>query len=79
MILHGLPKASMLSGISFVTKLPAPIVTLLPMVIPGKTTVLPPIQTLSPILPNNKVNNFFRCSASMGAELFRFANNFLAT
>jgi hypothetical protein len=49
MILQGFPKASMLSGISFVTTLPAPIVTLLPMVIPGKTTVLPPIQTLSPI------------------------------
>ena len=49
MILQGFPKASMLAGISFVTTLPAPIVTLLPMVMPGKTTVLPPIQQLSPI------------------------------
>ena len=49
MILQGFSKASMLSGISFVTTLPAPIVTLLPMVMPGKTTELPPIQQLSPI------------------------------
>jgi len=79
MILQGFPKASTLSGISFVTTLPAPIVTLLPMVIPGKTTVLPPIHTLSPNPPNNKVNNSFRCSESMGVKLFRFANKFLAT
>jgi len=47
--LQGFPTAKTLSGTSLVTTLPAPIVTLLPMVTPGSMTVLPPIQTLSPI------------------------------
>ena len=48
-ILHGLPKANLLSGMSFVTTDPAPTVTLLPIFTPGMITTFPPIQTLSPI------------------------------
>src|SRR5699024_11925649 len=47
---HGFPKASTLSGISLVTTHPAPMVTLFPMVTPGKIIEFPPIQTLSPIV-----------------------------
>lgn len=39
-----------LSGISFVTTLPAPITTLFPIVTPGIIIAPPPIQTLSPII-----------------------------
>lgn len=48
--LQGFPKASTLSGISLVTTLPAPIVTLLPIVTPGKIIEFPPIHTLSPMV-----------------------------
>lgn len=46
----GFPTATLKSGISFVTTLPAPIVTPLPMVTPGTTTTLPPSQQSSPIV-----------------------------
>ena len=45
---QGLPTATTFSGISFVTTLPAPMTLLLPMLTPGKTQTLPPIQTLLP-------------------------------
>ena len=48
--LQGLPYAIELSGMSFVTTLPAPIVTLLPIVTPGSTTTFPPNHTLLPTL-----------------------------
>ena len=44
---HGLPYAIVLSGMSFVTTLPAPITTFLPIVIFGKIMEPPPIQELS--------------------------------
>src|SRR5699024_8954748 len=47
---QGFPAAITLSGISFVTTLPEPITTLFPMVTPGLITLLPPIQTLSPMV-----------------------------
>lgn len=46
--LHGTPAARELSGISFVTILPAAIVQLSPIVTPGITATLPPNQTLFP-------------------------------
>ena len=48
--LHGFPTAITLSGMSFVTTLPAPITTLSPIVTPGRMRAPPPIQTLSPIV-----------------------------
>lgn len=48
--LQGFPTAITLSGISFVTTLPAPITTLFPIVTPGRIIAPPPIQTLSPII-----------------------------
>lgn len=48
-ILHGFPYANTLPGSVFVTTLPAPIVTLSPMVTPGIIILLTPIQTLLPI------------------------------
>ena len=39
-----------LSGIFFVTTLPAPITTLFPIVTPGMIMAPPPIHTLSPII-----------------------------
>lgn|GEM_PF-4694623 len=42
--------ATLQSEISFVTTLPAPITTLLPICTPGTTTVFPPSHTLSPIV-----------------------------
>ena len=39
-----------LSGISFVTILPAPMTTLSPIVTPGMMIAPPPIQTLSPMM-----------------------------
>lgn len=49
MTLQGTPQATTLSGISFVTTLPAPITVLFPMVTPGIIIAPPPIQTLFPI------------------------------
>ena len=49
-ILQGFPKASTLAGMDLVTTLPAPIVTLSPMVTPGNMMLPPPIQTLFPIV-----------------------------
>jgi len=46
---HGLPAATTLAGISFVTTLPEPITELSPIVTPGFMTTFPPIQTLFPI------------------------------
>lgn len=46
--LHGLPTATLFSGISFVTTLPAPITQLSPIFTPGNTTTFPPIHTLFP-------------------------------
>ena len=46
----GLPTATLLEGISFTTTLPAPMVTLSPMVTPGRIVELPPIQQLSPMV-----------------------------
>ena len=48
--LQGLPTATQPSGISFTTTLPAPMVTLLPMVTPGRMVTDPPIQTWSPMV-----------------------------
>jgi len=45
---HGLPAATTLEGMSFVTTLPAPIMVFPPMVTPGRMVTSPPIQTLSP-------------------------------
>ena len=47
---QGLPTATTLDGISLVTTDPAPIVTLSPMVTPGRMVTLPPIHTLLPIV-----------------------------
>lgn len=47
--LAGDPTTTELSGISCVTVLFAPIITLLPIVTPGKTTDSAPIKTLLPI------------------------------
>ncbi|KAK1709760.1 hypothetical protein BDP67DRAFT_408423 [Colletotrichum lupini] len=46
----GLPATATKSGTSFVTTLPAPTVTPLPMVTPGRTIQLPPNQQSEPIL-----------------------------
>ena len=48
--LQGLPTATLWSGMSFVTTLPPPITTSLPMVTPGMTCTPAPIHTLSPTL-----------------------------
>lgn len=47
---HGLPAASELSGISFVTTLPAPITEPLPIDTPGSIITPPPIQQPLPIV-----------------------------
>ena len=47
---HGFPTATEHDGISLTTTEPAPIVTLSPMVTPGKMVTLPPIQTLLPMV-----------------------------
>ena len=47
--LQGFPKAVTLERISFDTTDPASIVTLSPIVTPGKMQTFPPIQTLFPI------------------------------
>ena len=46
----GTPKTKELSGISFVTTLPAPITQLFPIVTPGQTVTLLANQQLSPIV-----------------------------
>ena len=48
MILAGLPATTQLSGTSFITTLPAPISTLLPMVILPMILTFAPMLTLSP-------------------------------
>lgn len=48
--LAGLPTTTELSGISFTTTEPAPIVTLLPIFTPPIITTLAPSETLSPIV-----------------------------
>lgn len=47
-ILQGFPAARTFDGMSFVTTLPAPITVLSPIVTPGITVTLAPIQTLFP-------------------------------
>ncbi|KAF3761401.1 hypothetical protein M406DRAFT_265858, partial [Cryphonectria parasitica EP155] len=48
--LAGLPIATLKSGTSLVTTLPAPMVQPLPMVTPGIMVTLPPIQQSSPMV-----------------------------
>ena len=48
--LHGVPAATVLSGISEFTIEPAPIMTLLPIVTPGRITDRHPIKRLHPIV-----------------------------
>ena len=50
MTLQGLPTATVFDGISLTTTEPAPMVTLLPMVTPGRMVTLPPIHTLWPMV-----------------------------
>ena len=50
MIFAGLPATTTPEGISLTTTLPAPMVTLSPMVTPGSIVTEPPIQTLLPIV-----------------------------
>lgn len=65
--LQGLPTAMQLSGILLTTTLPAPMVTLLPIVTPGKIVTLPPIHTLSPIVTGRAVSTFvLRRTGSVG-------------
>ena len=49
MTLHGFPTATVLDGISPTTTEPAPMVTLSPIVTPGRMVTLPPIHTLWPV------------------------------
>ena len=46
---HGLPTATTLAGMSFVTTLPAPITVFSPMVTPGTTITPAPSQQLRPM------------------------------
>ena len=48
--LHGFPTATVFDGISPTTTEPAPMVTLSPMVTPGRMVTLPPIHTLLPMV-----------------------------
>ena len=64
--MHGLPTAITPLGIFLLTTLPAPIIVLLPIVTPGKTETLAPIQTLSPIVIGRAISNpLIRCSLSI--------------
>ena len=66
-IRQGFPAATTPEGISWVTTLPEPMTTLLPMVTPGLMTVFPPIQTEEPMvtgLPYSR--SVLRTPASMG-------------
>lgn len=49
-ILAGFPATAQLSGTSLITTLPAPIITLFPIVISPIIVALAPIETLSPIV-----------------------------
>ena len=49
-ILHGFPAATVLDGISLFTILPAPMITLSPIVTFGRITDLQPIKQFLPIL-----------------------------
>lgn len=69
MILQGLPTATTLSGIHFATTDPAPIVTLLPIVTPGRIVTVPPTQTLSPIFTGSA--HFLRVFLSIGSVLWQ--------
>ena len=67
MMLQGFPTARTLDGISFVTTLPAPIVVLSPIVVPGNMVTFPPIQTLFPIFTGIRLSKFsFRLFISNG-------------
>lgn len=46
MTLHGFPTATVFDGISPTITEPAPMVTLSPIVTPGRMATLPPIHTL---------------------------------
>jgi len=50
MTLQGFPTATVFDGISPITTEPAPMVTLSPMVTPGRMVTLPPIHTLLPMV-----------------------------
>jgi len=68
-ILAGLPATQVKSGTFFVTTLPAPTVTPLPIVTPGSTITLPPNQQSSPIvigLPSSGPWIPFRRNGSSG-------------
>lgn len=54
--LAGIPTANELAGMSFVTTLPDPITTLLPMVTPLLIVQFDPIQTLSQIFTGKQLN-----------------------
>ena len=64
----GLPTASESEGISRETTLPAPIVTLSPIVTPGRMTAFPPIQTLSPIVTGAVVERQKSIPRAAGGE-----------
>ena len=65
--LQGFPTAKTLDGIFLVTTLPAPITVLFPILTPGRIVVLPPIQTLSPMVTGTPFSRFlFRLSTSKG-------------
>ena len=57
-----------LSGMSLVTTEPAPIVQLLPILIPGKIVTEPPIQQLFPIVTGHA--HSWRVLRSMGLVLW---------
>lgn len=55
-----------LSGISFVTTDPAPMVTLFPIVTPGRMVTLPPIHTLWPMVTGSAHSRLeFRSTGSV--------------
>ena len=69
MIRAGFPATTTLSGTSFVTTLPAPTVTPLPMLTPWRTMQLPPNQQSSPTLiglPSSGPRVPLRSSGSRG-------------
>ena len=55
MTLAGFPATMVFVFTSLVTTLPAPIIALSPIVIPGRIVLCEPIQTLLPILTGLKV------------------------
>ena len=65
--LQGLPTAITFDGISLTTTDPAPMVTLSPIVTPGKIVTLPPIHTFFPIV-TGKAHSFLEFR-SMGLVL----------